>query len=655
MNYFAWLVLTTCAGYSKHKMADTKVKPDSPYPALAGSLGEVPGASGVYLFKDDRGRVLYVGKAVNLKHRLGSYLKAPDKQDPKTALMLQKLARVDFILTATGREALILERNLIKEHRPRYNVMLRDDKNYLCLRLDLKEEFPALRFVRRFHADGALYFGPYASAGMARETLKVMKQAFGVRTCRERRLALRSRPCLEYQLQHCLGPCAGMVNAKEYGQAVQEAVLFLKGRGRNFLKKLKADMAGAAADQDFERAAVLRDRINAIKGTLERQDMARPSFRDQDVLGLAAEGGQALILVLLVRGGLVTGSREYHFPEPPPEEDLLGAFVKQYYSQGRPLPDEMLLPREIPDRRLLEALLGEEKGSPVHLKTAPGGERGRLLALAAENARAALRRRLAAPVADPGAALGDLKARLQLAQAPERLECLDISTLQGEQPVGALVAFVHGSPDKSGYRRFRIREVAGQDDYAMLREVVRRHYGKENCKLPDLLVVDGGRGQLNVVLQALQELPLKPQFPVVGLAKATVQEGRPVRDRLFLPGRKNPLFLPANAPGWLLLLRLRDEAHRFAITYHRKRARKEMLASALDRAPGIGPVRRQRLYQYYPDLEALKRASEEELVAIPGFTRQAAERLKEWLAGGRGGEGKYKIKIRQTNSSSDEG
>jgi excinuclease ABC subunit C len=613
-------------------MPESKVKPDSPYPALAAAWRQAPAASGVYLFKDDKGRVLYVGKAVRLKHRLGSYLKTPAKHDPKTALMLKKLARVDYLLTASGREALILERNLIKEHRPRYNVMLRDDKNYLCLRLDLTEEFPALRFVRRFSPDGALYFGPYASAAMARETLKVMQQAFGVRTCRQRRLALRSRPCLEYQLQHCLGPCAGAVNVRDYGQAVQEAILFLKGRGRHLLPKLKADMVRAAADLDFERAAVLRDRIAAINHTLARQDMARPSFRDQDALGLAAEGGQALILVLLVRGGLVTGSREYHFPEPPPEADLVGAFVKQYYSQGRPLPDEMLLPREIPDRRLLEALLSEEKGAPVLLKAAPGGERGRLLALAAENARAALTRRLAAPAADPGAALLDLQERLHLTLPPGRIECLDISALQGEQPVGALVAFAAGAPDKSGYRRFRIRGVASQDDYAMLREVVQRHYRKEGQGLPDLLVVDGGRGQLNVVTQTLKEMGLS-KIPVVALAKAAVQAGRPVRDRLFLPGRKNPLLLPANAPGWLLLLRVRDEAHRFAITYHRKRARQEMLESILNQAPGIGPVRRQRLLQHFPNLEALKSASVEDIAALPGFTLKAAQSLKEWLMG----------------------
>ncbi|MCL4500425.1 MAG: excinuclease ABC subunit UvrC, partial [Deltaproteobacteria bacterium] len=578
----------------------------------------------------------YVGKAVNLRNRVGSYLKTPNRHDPKTALMLKKMAKVDFLITAGGREALILERNLIKEHRPRYNIMLRDDKNYLCLRLDLQEEFPALRFVRRFSPDGALYFGPFTVAGAARETLKVMKEVFQVRTCRERRLAPRSRPCLEFQMQHCLGPCAGMVSSADYGQAVQEAVMFLKGRSRPLLKKLKADMEQAAVNMEYERAGTLRDRIRAIIKTLERQDMARPSFKDQDVLGLAQENGQALIMVLVVRGGLVSGSREYFFQELPPDGDLLGAFVKQYYAEGRPLPDEMLLPLEIPDQRLLEVLLSEEKGTPVRLLVPHAGERARLLSLASENAREAIKRRRTPP--EPAAALNDLEERLNLPKPPSRLECLDISTLQGEQPVGSLVAFSNGLPDKSGYRRFRIKGVAGQDDYAMLREVVLRHYGKEGQVRPDLLVVDGGRGQLNVVLEALKELGLSDQM-VVGLAKAGRQLGKEVRDRLFLPGRKNPRFLPANSPGWMLLLRLRDEAHRFAITYHRQRARKEMVESVLDRIPGIGKVRRRRLLQRFPNIAALKAATVEELAGIPGFNQKVAEQLKEGLAAGGEGVG----------------
>ncbi|MEW6388733.1 MAG: excinuclease ABC subunit UvrC, partial [Thermodesulfobacteriota bacterium] len=354
-------------------MAGVKVKSGEAYPALAAALPQIPKACGVYLFKDSRGRVLYVGKAVNLRHRLASYGKNPEKHDAKTAWLLKKLAKVDFLLTNTEREALILERNLIKAHHPRFNVVLRDDKNYLCLRLNLKEDFPALRFVRRFTADGALYFGPYASAGLARETLKVMKQVFGLRTCKERRLSSRSRPCLDYQVGQCLAPCAGLVSLETYNRAVKDAVLFLKGRGKNLLKRLKEEMTQAAANLDFERAALLRDRQRAVSRTLEGQVMARPSFKDQDVLGLAREEGQALILVLLVRGGLVTGSREYYFPEIPAGGDLLGDFVKQYYREGRPLPDEILLPQDIPDRRVLAEVLQEQKGGPIRLL--PAGRR----------------------------------------------------------------------------------------------------------------------------------------------------------------------------------------------------------------------------------------------------------------------------------------
>ncbi len=685
-------------------MAEGKVKTAPPYPALFEALQEVPKAAGVYLFKDKAGRVLYVGKAANLRHRLSNYLKRPDKHDPKTALMLRKMAQVDFLLTGTEREALILERNLIKEHRPRFNVVLRDDKNFLCLRLNLQEEFPALRFVRRFAPDGALYFGPYATAGHVRETLKVMKQAFGLRTCKERPFARRSRPCLNAQLGQCLAPCVGQVTKEAYGQAVQEAVQFLKGRGQQVVKRLKEDMAQAAANLDFERAAVLRDRITAITRTLERQDMARLVARDRDVIGVAEDNGQALVLVLMVRGGLVTGSREYFFAETLSGSDLLGDFLKQYYSEERPLPDEILLPQDLADRRLLSEVLSEQKGRAVRIavgklggagkramvggggqgsqtpapsptpppptpyglvseearpvasplvgeyagvgrgargegggpqvprpstRITPKSERVRLLALAAENAWAALKRR--GPGVSPAEALEDLKERLGLAEAPHRLECLDISTLKGEQPVGALVAFAEGVPDKSGYRRFRIKEVEGQDDYAMLREVVRRHYGKEGQILPDLLVVDGGKGQLQSVREALKEVGLA-NLPVVALAKAAeTPAGEAVPDRLFLPGRKNPKFLPGNSPGWLLLLRLRDEAHRFAIAYHRRRARKELVASVLSQAPGIGPVRQKKLLQRFAGLEDVKRASLEELMAAGGLPRKVAEELKEHL------------------------
>ncbi|MBM4285760.1 MAG: excinuclease ABC subunit C [Deltaproteobacteria bacterium] len=643
-------------------MTAAEVNPP-PYARLAAFLPQAPTAAGVYLFQDPGGRVLYVGKAVNLRHRLASYLKSPEKHEPKTALMLRKAGRVDFVITTTEREALILERHLIRQHRPRYNVVLRDDKNFLCLRLDPAEDFPALRFVRRFHPDGALYFGPYTSSAAVRRTVKVIKQVFGLRTCKERRLMQRTRPCLDYQVGKCLAPCTGQVSREDYHQAVQETIQFLKGRGRTLIKRLRAEMEEAAARLDFEKAAARRDRLQAVSATLERQDMARPHFLDQDVLAVAREDGRSLVLVLTVRAGLVSGSQEYYFPEPPAGGDLLGDFLKQYYQGGRPLPDEILLPAEVPDRKLLGDILSEQKGKPVRLVVVGGDEgrrpaqagkpapptsarpprssarvtqqeRLRLAALAAENARAALQRRREEPA--PAEAVDDLAARLKLRERPARLHCLDISTLQGGQSVGALVSFLEGAPEKSAYRRFRIRGVPGQDDFAMLAEVARRHYGKEGQTLPDLLVVDGGKGQLAAVLEALKEVG-REGLNVLALAKAAETAAGPVRDRIFLPGRQNPKFLPPAAPGWLLLLRARDEAHRFALSYHRQRARRELAASGLLEIPGIGPARVRRLWERYDNLEALRAAAVEDLAAIPGFTRKAAEAVREWLSRGRGG------------------
>jgi len=627
-------------------MATENVKEDRIFPGLREALPQAPRAAGVYLFKDAGGRVLYVGKAVNLRNRLASYLKKPDKHDPKTAWMLKNAVRVDFVLTSQAREALILERNLIKKHTPRFNVRLRDDKNYLCLRINLKDAFPALRLVRRFAPDGALYFGPYTSSGAVRETIKLMKQVFGIRTCKERNFAPRTRPCLEGQMGRCLAPCSGGIDEETYRQAVHQAVQFLRGRARNLLRSLKEEMNQAAAALDFERAALLRNRWQAVQATLERQTMARPTSKDQDVVGLAQEGEEALVTVFLVRAGMVTGNQEYYFADIPAGGDLLGDFLKQYYVEGRPLPEEILLPGDTPERKLLAQVLSEQKGKPVRLVVGKNGnfdqqntgaalpkslsERGRLLALAQENAWAALRRRQTLPRG--GDPLEDLKERLNLPGLPQRLECLDISTLQGGQPVGALVAFEGGRPDKSGYRRFRIRQVAGQDDYAMLREVVQRHYGKEGQALPDLLVVDGGKGQLAVVQKTLKELGLA-DLPVAGLAKAAqVAGGREVPDRLFLPGRKNPKILPHSSPGWLLLLKLRDEAHRFAITYHRRRARKELVTSILRQVPGLGPVRQKLLLQHYAGLEDLQAAEVEELRTVGRLPERVARDLKELLA-----------------------
>ncbi len=595
--------------------------------ALAEALPHLPTNPGVYLFKDSRGEVLYVGKAVNLKNRVGSYLRDP--AGPKTALLVQRLRQVDFLVTATEREALILERNLIKEHRPRYNINLRDDKNFLCLRLDLKDPAPRLGLVRRFAPDGARYFGPYTSSAAVRELIKFMKRVFRLRSCRDRGVPKRARPCLNYQVGQCLAPCCGMVSLAEYRLAAQEALLFLQGKGKQLRRELAEKMRQASADLRFEEAADLRDRLALLDRSLAEQVTHTPNFKDQDALGLAREGDAAMIVVLLVRGGRVTDSLPYFFSNGhDTEPDLLEAFLKQYYSPDRFVPDEILVPQRLEDQEALVELLAEQKGAPVQLLFPRQGARRQLLTLARENAQAALTRQLSlGPQLDPAV---ELQERLKLTAPPRRLACLDISNLQGNQAVGSMAVFIDGQPHKPSYRRYRIKEVDGQNDPAMLAEIIRRQFGGPDASLPDLLVIDGGLGQLSVACKTLEDLELSEKLPVIGLAKAgTLASGQAVRDRLYLPGRKNPLFPPARSPALLLLMRLRDEAHRFAVSYHRKKARQQALQSILIQVPGLGPKRRRLLLTHFKDLMALKEASLEELLAVPGLPRPVAENLQE--------------------------
>jgi excinuclease ABC subunit C len=600
-------------------------------PALAAAVPHLPTCPGVYLFKDGRGEVLYVGKAVNLKNRVSSYLR--DQLGPRTAILVQRLSQVDFLVTATEREALILERNLIKEHRPRYNINLRDDKNFLCLRLDLQEPLPRLTLVRRFAPDGARYFGPYTSGAAVRELVRFMKRAFRLRSCRDRGLPKRSRPCLNYQIGQCLAPCCGLVSLEEYRQAAQEAVLFLQGKGKQLRQELTAQMEQAAAELRFEEAAVLRDRLALLDRALARQVTQTPTFKDQDVLGLAREGEGALILLLVVRGGRVTDSLSYFFAEADDrDDDLLEAFLSQYYSPPRFVPDEILLPKALTGQEALVELLAEQKGAPVRLLTPHQGPRQQLLKMAAENAKAALQRQLSlGGQQDPAM---ELQQRLQLPAPPRRLACLDISNLQGQQAVGSLVVFQDGKPDKAAYRRFLIKDTAGPNDPAMLAEVIRRAFSKPEAVYPDLLVVDGGRSQVAAAQAALKDLGLAATVPLIGLAKAgTLSSGRTVRDRLYLPGRKNPLFLANNSSGLFLLMRLRDEAHRVAVGFHRQKSRQAALQSTLHQISGLGPKRRRALLRHFADLEAIQQASVADLCQQAGLPRPVAERLLATLRG----------------------
>jgi excinuclease ABC subunit C len=574
---------------------------------LQDKLDTLPSSPGVYLMKDATGNILYVGKGKDLRKRVFSYFREKEHQSPKTRVLVSKISDVEFILTGSEKEALILESNLIKRHRPRYNVLLRDDKRYLVLRLDPKEEYPRLSLVRRIRKDGAHYFGPYASANAVRQTLKVLHGMFPLRQCSGTKFRQRARPCLNHQMGRCLGLCVGAISPEEYGPVVEEAVLFLKGRTQDLHEKLRQEMERAADRLEFEKAAMYRDRLNAVEKTLEKQLMVSARFRDQDVVGTHEAGDNLGLAVLFVRGGRMVGSRCFVFKKPQSSSsEVVRAFILQYYEAGKPIPEELLISEPLVEQELLAEWLSDLKGKRVGVRLPQRGEGRQLLAMAAHNAANYLRSEMTRAT-DPMPALDRLRQRLGLESIPHRLECIDISNFRGKFPVGSLVVFRDGEPDKSAYRRYRIKTVDRIDDTAMMAEVLDRRFTdvRKEQVLPDLLVVDGGKAQLNQALAVLRELELADLVPVVALAKkpkTTTQA-----EANDLPGRKNPLELKKDPPLLFLLSRLRDEAHRFAISYYQKRHRKQTLRSRLDEIRGIGPKRRRDLILHFGSVKRLAR------------------------------------------------
>ena len=602
----------------------------------------LPAAPGVYLFKDEGGKILYVGKAKSLRKRVQSYFTRGDQTSAKVQGMLARAVGLETIVTATEKEALILEGNLIKKHRPRYNVLLRDDKNYLALRIDTREEYPRLGLVRQIKKDGALYFGPFASAHAVRETLKVVNRVFRLRQCSGSTFRKRQRPCLNFQMGRCLGLCARTVSPEEYGRVVEEAVLFLKGRTRDLQERLRGGMERAAAALEFERAAMYRDRLAAVETTLERQRIVSSHFRDQDVIGIHWDGEGLALGVLFIRGGRLVGSRVFEIETQGEESEAVRAFVQQYYSAGAPIPEEVLLGAALEEEGLLAEWLSDLKGQRVAIRVPQRGDGRHLVAMAAHNAATYLFGRRA-QAADAEGALNRLQELLRLPAAPRRLECVDISNIQGRFAVGSLVAFHGGQPEKSGYRRYRVRALEEPNDPAMMAEVLRRRFTdpKDARVLPDLLMVDGGKGQLNQTLAVLKELDLEGRLPAVALAKESAGGEAGSSEKLYLPGRKNPVFLVREPALAALLDRLRDEAHRFAITYYQKRHRQHALQSRLDGVSGVGPARRRALIRHFGSIQELTAASPEEISRVPGISLKLAERIQKELKGHgeAGGEG----------------
>jgi excinuclease ABC subunit C len=611
---------------------------------LAEKVDALPTEPGVYLFKSARGKVLYVGKAQNLRSRVRSYLTPGGDGRLQVPRLVQQTRDVEVLVLPTVKDALLLENELIKQYKPTFNVRLRDDKQYLVLRLDPAEEWPRLTMVRRFGNDGARYFGPYTSSMSMRGSISSLRRIFPLRSCTDgtfKDYARRGRPCIEYEMKRCPGPCCGLVDREGYLERVHGTELFLRGRSRELVDELRGRMEAAAAEEHFEEAARLRDQITAVEHTIERQQIVSETPVSRDVFGWARRGADVEIQALQVRDGRMMGSAGYAFADVPMgDAEVMESFLGQYYASGDAddVPGEVLCEMPIEDDGALSALLSERAGRVVRVRTPQRGDARELVKLATNNAELALGRRLEARESVQ-ATLEELREALGLARLPRRIECYDVSTLGGTLAVASRVAFEDGLPHKSDYRRYRVREAEGGDDYGCLREVVGRRLDRVGTEpLPDLLMVDGGKGQLAVVTAALGDRELVIDH--AGIAKERDRESPSPRvrrsgglkaERLFLPGRKDAVLLPPDSRGLLLLQRVRDEAHRFAIEFQRDLRRRVGLTSILEEVPGIGPRKRRVLLSQLGSLRRVRQASEEELAALDGISAADARALRRFF------------------------
>ncbi len=594
---------------------------------LTDKLESLPSRPGVYLFKDAQGQILYVGKARVLRDRVRSYFQAARPADPWRDSMRAEIADLDLVITDTEMEALALENNLIKRHQPRFNVLLRDDKNHPYLKLTLAEEYPRLYVVRRPGEDGNVYGGPYIPASLGRKTSGLVRKLFGVRSCREVLNGKRPRPCLQYQIKRCLAPCVAEVCSLErYRQSCEDARLFLEGRTEEVVRRLKAGMAQAAGEDRFEEAASLRDQVRALERLDTPQKITTTDLEERDLFGAFGEGDRAAVQVFSVRDGKVVAREGFLLDRLTEPETVLASTVQQYYASGRYVPRELLVPSEIPDHELLEGWLSKRRGAPVRIRVPQRGEKFRLLDLVVRNARLAFDLEWKHPRKQSQEILRALRDLLDLEIEPRRIECFDISNIQGSDIVASMVAFEDGLPRKSEYRKFRVKTVSGApDDFASMREVVGRRYKRlleEGKDLPDLVLIDGGKGQLGAAVSALEELGIGDQ-PVASLAKR--------EEVIFLRGREEPIALPRSSPVLQLVQRVRDEAHRFAVGFHRKARTMRTIRSELDDIPGVGPAKRRLLLSRFGSLRGVRGASAAELAAAVG--KATAARIRAHFEG----------------------
>jgi len=625
---------------------------------FADHLARLPTGPGVYLMRDASGLVIYVGKAANLRNRVRSYFGSPLSMEGKTRALSESIADFEVVLTHTEQEALHLEAELVKRHQPLFNIRLKDDKHYPYLKVDLADPWPRVYITRRVEKDGARYFGPFANAGSVRRTLDIVNKLFPWRSCTKTITGTDPRPCLDYYINRCIAPCTGYCTREEYDEVVRQVVLFLEGRTDEVVLNLTRQMAAASDALEFERAARLRDQLQAIERVTERQAVASTSPADEDIFGLARGEDDAMVQVLFVRGIRMVGVDSFTLDGTRGESDadVIASFIKQFYESATYVPRKVIIPFELPERDLIEAWLTERRGSRVELLVPRRGEKRRLVDMAATNARESLDMARVKWLADTGktkAALDQLQEDLDLPAPPKRIECYDISNIQGTSSVGSMVVFVDGHPRPREYRRFRIKTVEGANDFASMAEVLRRrfHRARERlldetgaaapsvdgragpdggapardeafAALPDLVIIDGGKGQLSAVTDVMREMGVK-QIPAVGLAKQ--------HEEIFVQDLSEPVVLPRASQALYLVQRIRDEAHRFAITYHRGLRKKAGMQSALDAIPGVGPRRKKALLKKFGSVRAVREAAVDDIAATVGFTRALAEKVKAGL------------------------
>ncbi|MCH8864883.1 MAG: excinuclease ABC subunit UvrC [Chloroflexi bacterium] len=606
---------------------------DSP---IAEQLNRIPASPGVYQMRDAGGNILYVGKAANLYHRVRSYFGGGQKLTPKIENMVALVADIDFYVTASEQEALILEATLIKRYHPRYNVNLKDDKTFPYLKISTTEEWPRIYSTRRLEPDGARYFGPFASAKSVKQTLKVIRRIFPFRNCTRKITGTDARACLEYHLGRCVAPCTGEVNRREYGQVIKEVILFLEGKQERIIRELERQMNRAAETLDFERAARLRDQVQSLREVIEGQKIAATVRGEQDAIAFAQDKDQAYVQIFLVRNNKLIGRESFVLRGTQQETPsrIMANFIQQFYSASPYVPPRLLLQYPVEDAGVIKEWLQGKRSGRVIIQTPRRGAKKQLIDIVAENARYGLEQLKIKQLTRPKvleAALAEIEKELGLPGLPVRMEAYDISNIQGQAAVGSMVVFENGKSKPAHYRRFGIKTVSGVDDYAMLREVIGRRFKRTAREkgaadgwaiIPDLILIDGGKGQLNAALAAMAALGVT-SVPVASIAKEN--------EEIFLPGRVRPIVLARSSPGLQLLERLRDEAHRFALAYFKKVHRRRTFASAFDEVPGIGPKRRQALLKVFGSVRAVREAGVAELAAVGGMTESLARKVKESL------------------------